>query len=94
MSKATPAHRRRANRSGTRASVRSGAATVRLRDGRVFVGFVCCDGRAVDIDGRLRLVSLVGGQPIARYCSRNSRRTMPLGAVREIVWHERQAVGV
>jgi hypothetical protein len=71
---------------------RSGTATVRLRDGRIYVGHVEHDGASVTVDGCLQVVSLVRGQRAATYRERCCR-TVALGVVREIVWSEQPESG-
>ncbi|HYB23059.1 MAG TPA: hypothetical protein VED41_04630 [Solirubrobacteraceae bacterium] len=56
-----------------------------LRNGSTYIGHALYDGHAVTIDGRLRVVSLVGGQATATYRARRCR-TVPLRRVREIIW--------
>lgn len=64
----------------------SGRAVVKLRDGSVYEGLAVYDGKLLTIeDGRLRVVSLVGGESVVTYrpaCS----RTVSLRLVEQIVW--------
>lgn len=65
----------------------AGHGVVYLADGSTFEGCVWVSGGGVTIDGRLRVVSLVGGQRTATYRARRCR-TVALRLVREIVWSE------
>ena len=70
----------------------AGRGLVYLADGSTFEGCVWISGGAVTIDGRLRVVSLVGGRRVATYRQRRCR-TVALRLVREIVWSERPEWG-
>lgn len=61
----------------------TGHAVVRLKDGNSYVGHATYDGRAVTIDGSLRVI--VNG--VVEYRPR-PRRTVPLHLVREVLWDE------
>jgi hypothetical protein len=61
----------------------SGYAVVRLKNGYSYVGWTVYDGRAVTIDGSLRMI--VNG--VVEYRPR-PRRTVPLHLVREVLWDE------
>ena len=65
----------------------SGQALIRIRGGSVYVGRVTIEGRLVTIDdGRLRVVSMVGGERTVTYRPAAPRRTVSAYRVDEIRW--------
>jgi hypothetical protein len=65
----------------------TGHAVVRLKNGTVYVGHAVYDGRAITIDGSLRVIELVGDASVYTYRP-PKRRTVPLHVVRDIVWDD------
>jgi len=61
----------------------TGYGVVRLKNGNTYVGWTVYDGRAVTVDGRLRVI--VNG--VVEYRPR-PRRTVPLHLIREVLWDE------
>jgi hypothetical protein len=61
----------------------TGYAVVRLKNGNSYVGLATYDGRAITINGSLRVIvnGVVEHRP-------RPRRTVPLHLVREIVWDQ------
>jgi hypothetical protein len=66
-------------------SALAGQATVRFRDGSVYVGHVSCDRHLVTVAGRRRVVSMVGGERTVTYRPA-SRRTVSSHRVDWIAW--------
>lgn len=73
------------SRSSPQMAQLSGRALVRLKDGREYVGHVRYDGKVVTIKGRLRVVSMVGGENVVSYRLAGTK-TVPMHLVREIEW--------
>lgn len=67
------------------ANVIAGRALVRLHTGSDYVGDATYDGQTVTIDGKLRVVSLVGGRRTITYRAPR-RRTFDVKLVRRIDW--------
>ncbi len=65
----------------------TGHAVVRLRNGTVFVGHAVYDGRAVTIDGSLRVSERLDGVDVFSYRP-PKRRTVPLHIIRTITWDD------
>jgi hypothetical protein len=72
---------------GTQPAALTGRATVKLKTGATYVGWVIYDGRMVTIeDGRLRVVSLVRGRQTVTYRGAARRRTFAWHLVEHVLW--------